>query len=95
MRQRGLRRFLFPAGLFALAGLIGLIAIGDHLWKQHRMNHAELLEWYCVNKGTHCGGPSSDAIERHWNQRQLGYEVAVVVIGGAAVALAAARARRR
>jgi hypothetical protein len=79
----------------ALAGMIGLIAIGDHRWKQRRINRAEVLEWFCAHKGTHCGGPSSHAIERHWNERQLGYEIAVIVIGVAAIALAAARTLRR
>jgi hypothetical protein len=90
----GLRRFLVPATLLVLAGAIGLGAIADHRWKQRRIGRAEVAEWYCTHRGTHCGGPSSAAIERHWNRRQLGYEIAVVVLGGSALALAAARAAR-
>jgi hypothetical protein len=94
MRRRGLRRFLLPAALFGLAGMVGLVAIGDHRWKERRSNHAQLLEWYCVHERTRCGGPSSVAIERHWNQREFGYELAVVTVAGAALALGAARALR-
>ena len=91
----GLRRFVLPALLFALAGLIGVGAIADHRNKSGRMNRAELLEWYCAHDGTRCGGPSSAAIERHWNERQIGYEAAVVILGSTAILLAAIRARRR
>ena len=90
-----LRRFLLPVALFALAGLIGVIAVADHRWKQRRMNRAEVGEWYCVHVGTRCGGASSGTIERRWNERQLAYEVAVSTIAAAAVAVAAYRAARR
>ena len=101
MRRRGLRRFLLPAALFALAGCIGLAAVGDHEWKTRRTNREELREWYCIHVHTQCGGRSPaemarqwEEMERQWNQRQLGYEIAVVVIGGTAIALAAARVLR-
>jgi hypothetical protein len=92
--MRGLRRFLLPLALFAFAGVVGLAAIADHRWKQRRTNHAEILEWQCVHEHTHCGGPSSAAMERHWNERQLGYEVAVSLLGASAILLAADRAFR-
>jgi len=76
-------------GLIALALVIGLIAIADHTNKRARMNHAELLEWYCAHQGTRCGGPSSSAIERHWNERQTAYEILVSVLAAAGLALIA------
>jgi hypothetical protein len=89
-----LRRFVLPAALLALAGALGLLAIADHSWKQRRMNRAEVLEWSCVHTETHCGGASSHVLEGRWNERQLGYEIAVSVIGGAGIVLAGARAVR-
>lgn len=83
------------AVLLAIAFLIGLTAIADHRWKQRRMNQAEVGEWYCAHIGTRCGGVSSAGIERHWNERQLGYEIVVSVIGAAGVVVAVLRARRR
>ena len=83
-------------GLLLLALVIGLIAIADHTNKTARSNHAELLEWYCTYRGTRCGGPSSASIERHWNERQMAYEVVVVVLAaGAVVCFASAWASRR
>ncbi|HEY3542582.1 MAG TPA: hypothetical protein VGK79_08565 [Gaiellaceae bacterium] len=90
-----LRRFLLPVALFVLAGVIGVIAVADHRWKQRRMNRVEVGEWYCVHFGTRCPRPSSATIERRWNDRQLAYEIAVAAIGGAAVFVAARRAVRR
>jgi hypothetical protein len=52
----------------------GMIAVVDHRLKQSRVNHAELLEWYCAHRATRCGGPSADRIESHWSQRQVAYE---------------------
>jgi hypothetical protein len=89
------RRHLLPLICFALAGLIGISAIADHRWKQARINRAELSEWYCTHRGTRCGGPSSEAIERHWNQRQVAYEVVVILLGGGALAWSAVREARR
>src|SRR4051812_42252637 len=91
-----LRRHLLPLVCFALAGLIGVAAIVDHRWKNVRADRAQLSEWYCEHRNTRCGGPSSGAIERHWNERQVGYEVAVVVLSsGALVASSVREARRR
>jgi hypothetical protein len=90
-----LRRHLVSIVCLALAGLIGVAAIIDHIDKGHRMNRAERLEWYCAHQGTHCGGPSSERIENDWNERQLGYEIAVAAIGGGALARVVIRERRR
>jgi hypothetical protein len=59
------------------------------------MNRAELSEWYCVHKGTRCGGPSSARIEDRWQQRQVAYEVGVIGLGGFAIVLFVYRALRR
>jgi hypothetical protein len=80
---------------FALAGAIAIGAVADHRWKKSRINRAELLEWYCVHQGSRCGGPSSTAIERRWNERQVGYEVVVAVLAGGALAWSAVLAARR
>jgi hypothetical protein len=93
--ERLLRRHLVSIAVLALAGLIGLAAIIDHANKGARMDRAERLEWYCIHKGTHCGGPSSDRIESRWNERQWAYEVAVAALGVGAVARVVLRERRR
>ena len=90
-----LRRHLLSIACFASAGLIGLAAIADHRNKQERINRAQLSEWYCKHQGTRCGGPSSDRIETHWNQRQWAYEIAVVGLGGFAIASFLYRVTRR
>lgn len=86
---------MLPLALFALAGVIGLTAIADHRWKQRRINRAELSAWYCRNEGVLCGGPSPFAMERHWNQRQVGYEIGVTLLGTAAALVAVRRLGRR
>ena len=78
----------------ALAGLLGAVAFVDHGWKGRRINRAELASWYCEHDSIDCGGPNPVAMERHWNQRQLGYEVAVVALAGFAVARVAVRTAR-
>jgi hypothetical protein len=80
-----LRRHVVSFVLLALAGIIGVTAIADHRIKNARMSRAEVAEWYCRHDGTRCGGPSSARIEARWNRRQLGYEVAVIALGGFAV----------
>ena len=80
------RRHLVSIACLAAAGLIGVAAIADHRNKNERINRAEVAELYCRNLGTRCGGPSSYTIERHWNQRQSVYEIAVVALGGFAIA---------
>ena len=73
------------AALLLATALIAGIAAVDHAWKSHRSNRAQVLEWYCSHQGTHCGGPSSAVIERHWNERELVYEI----VGAALLATAA------
>jgi hypothetical protein len=93
--RRVLRRHLLAIACFAAAGVIGIAAIADHRLKQRHLNHAELLRWYCVHEGTRCGGPSPRRIEARWNDRQLGYEIAVSALGGVALVLLLARTVRR
>jgi len=88
------RRHLLSIVCLALAALVAAIAIVDHGWKGRRINRAELRSWYCEHDSIYCGGPSPVAMERHWNERQVGYEVAVVALAGFAVARVAARTVR-
>lgn len=81
------RRHLISIICFALAATIGLAAIADHRNKQDRINRAYVGEWYCAHQHVRCGGPSTNSIEAHWNQRQWMYQIVVVSLGGAAVAL--------
>ena len=80
-----LRRHLVSIVCLAAAGLIGVAAIIDHRNKQARIDRAHVAEWYCAHDGTRCGGPSSEKIEEHWNERQEGYEIAVVALSGFAL----------
>jgi hypothetical protein len=78
----------------ALAAVIALAAVLDHRNKAARMNRAERSEWYCENLATRCHGPSSASIERHWNEREAGYEIvfgALVVSGVLCLALGKTR----
>jgi hypothetical protein len=79
------RKQLVSIVCLAAAALIGLAAIVDHRHKAARINRAEVAEWYCGHRGTRCGGASSTKIEARWNQRQSGYEIAIVALGGFAV----------
>jgi hypothetical protein len=90
-----LRRHLLSIVCFCLAGAIGLAAIADHRDKNARSNRAQVSEWYCAHTGTRCGGPSSARIEEHWQQRQIGYEAAVIALGGFAIVRFAYRSVRR
>jgi hypothetical protein len=81
--------------LAAAAVLVALLAVADHTWKARRIGRAEVSEWYCLHRGTRCGGPSTKRIERRWNEREVGYEAAVAVLAGAAVLLVTARSLRR
>lgn len=82
-----LRRYWASLLCFALAAAIGLAAIADHRNKGSRTGKAEVLEWYCAHDGTQCGGPSSKRIEADWNERELGYVIAVSALGGFAILL--------
>jgi hypothetical protein len=88
------RRLLVSIICLALAGMIGLAAIADHSNKQDRMNRVEIAEWSCAHQHKPCGGPSSNSIEARWNQRQLLYEIVVVGLAGAAIAIALPAFRR-
>ena len=70
---------LVAAVAVTVAGLI------DHHVKTGRMDRAEVSEWYCGHDGTRCGGPSSVAIERRWNERERGYKIALGVLIGCGV----------
>lgn len=80
-----LRRHLLTLLCFAAAGAIGVVAIADHRDKQRRIDRAQVGEWYCAHVGTECYGPSSEKIERHWQERQWGYEIAVVALSAFAL----------
>jgi hypothetical protein len=87
-----------PVALFLLAAAIALAAVGDHWYKQHRIERIELAFWYCRHEGTRCEAadrPLALGIERRWNERQVGYEVAVGITAAAAAVLGWARLRRR
>jgi hypothetical protein len=86
-------RFAVVCLVAALA--VGVVAVVDHGWKQRRIERLELAEWYCRHVGTRCGEGSAKVIEARWNERQLAYEVAVVGLTAAALALTARRVRRR
>lgn len=64
--------------------------------KNVRSDRAELAEWYCTHDDVRCGGPSSDWIEARWNQREVGYKVAVSILGatGAGLLVAGSLSRR-
>jgi len=89
-----LRRHWASLLCFAAAGAIVVAAIADHSNKGSRIYEAEVLEWYCAHEGTHCDGPSSERIETGWNERELGYEIAVGALSGFAILLFAAKLRR-
>ena len=91
---RQLRRHLLGFACLAAAGLIGVAAIVDHHWKTERADRLEVAEWYCIHLGTRCGGPSWETVETRWNERQLGYEIAVGVLGAAGIGFFVVRSVR-
>jgi hypothetical protein len=91
------RRHWVSIACLAAAALLAAAAVADHAWKAARMNEAQVGEWFCAHRGTHCGGASSAQIEAHWQQRQWAYEIAVAGLGGfglVSVAYRFTRARR-
>lgn len=92
------RQLALPVGLLVLAAVTALLAVGDHWYKQRRLDRLEAAFWYCRHQGTRCGGPGRPAalsIERRWNERQVGYEIVVGLSAAAGAVLLAARVRRR
>jgi hypothetical protein len=83
-------RHLLGLACLVAAGLIGVAAAVDHHVKQARQDRVEVAEWYCRHLGTRCGGASSAGIEARWNQREVGYTVALSILGatGAGILLA-------
>jgi len=73
------KRWLGLASL-VLALVVGLAAVVDHHLKTTRIDRIELADWYCSHRGTRCGQPAWEPIERRWNERQLGYEIAVTLL---------------
>jgi hypothetical protein len=71
-----------------------MAAIVDHHVKQGRQNRADVAEWYCEHQGTRCGGASSAGIEARWNQREVGYTVAVSILGATGAGLLVAGSLR-
>jgi hypothetical protein len=90
-----MRRHLLPLVSLGLAALIAVAALVDHSWKQRRIYRVEVAAWYCEHQGLDCEHTSWAAIERHWNQRQLAYEIAVALFGASGLVLAAYRRARR
>ena len=89
-----LRTFAVPLALLAAALVLGGVAFADHWWKQQRIDRAEVADWYCRHRGVDCGATSWRTLEAHWQDRQVGYEIAVCLLGLAAVGTAARPARR-
>ena len=94
--RRFLRRYSLALVCLAAAGLVGTAAVVDHHVKSARTSRAELAEWYCEHLGTRCGGASAVGIEARWNQREVGYVVAVTLLGatGAGLFVAGSFSRR-
>ena len=88
----GLRTVAVTLVLLAVIGAAGVV---DHTLKAHRMNRAELSEWYCEHKQTRCGGPSSSQLEDAWNQRERGYQIALGLVAAAGGLLTIVVHRRR
>jgi hypothetical protein len=63
--------------------VVGVAAQLDHRHKQAVENEAIRDQWFCVHRGTRCGGADPDAVARRWHTREKGYKV---VFGGAALA---------
>jgi hypothetical protein len=91
---RFVRRYRASFVCFALATVLGLSAIADHVNKDSRTDKAELQEWYCEHNRTHCGGPSPKRIEEQWETRELGYKIAVPGLYGFAILLFVGRRLR-
>jgi|1185.fasta_scaffold272974_2 hypothetical protein len=84
------------AVLLTLLAAIGAAGVVDHTLKGRRMGHAQVREWYCEHKQTRCGGASSRRIEDAWNEREVGYQLALGVVAvGAALTIVAGAQRQR
>ena len=89
-----LRRFRPSIALLIAAFVLGLVAIGDHHYKQWRIERVEVHEWDCRHDGVECGGPHWETLEAHWQKRQVAYEVGVTVLTLGAIGAAVRSVRR-
>ncbi len=82
----------------ACALLVGIAAVSDHTWKNHRMRDADVQTWYCINRGIRCDEPQTPDIEASWQRREVvyraGFGIAASIALTAGVVLAASRQRR-
>jgi hypothetical protein len=89
-----LRRYRSSLSLLVLAGVIGVIAIADHSYKQTRIDRAQVAEWHCYREGIDCGGTSWETMEAHWNERQVAYEAIVFTLAVGSAGLFALKRRK-
>jgi len=76
-------------------GVVVAFGYADETHKQAAMNRLELHQWYCVHRGVQCGAGDPDRIERRWNERELGYQAALVALACGATGLLISLRRRR
>ena len=60
------------AVVVAVAALC-VVAFFDHRAKAARLQRAHVDGWFCVHRGTRCGGETPEAIESAWTKRETGY----------------------
>jgi hypothetical protein len=80
--SRFARRHVVALLCLLVAAAIAISATVDHHVKQVRGNRAERAKWYCDHRGTQCGGPSSERIEAHWNDREWVYGILFALFAG-------------
>jgi hypothetical protein len=80
-----LRSLRLAAACLVLALAVGVGAVLDHRAKQHRIDRAQVADWYCRHEGLECGGEPWRTIEHRWQVRQYLYEGAVALLAGIGV----------
>ena len=89
-----LRSYWLSLACLGAAAVIGVVAIVDHHRKQDQIDAAQVDEYFCREQQVRCGGTPWERIEDDWQARQVGYEAAVIALGGLGVVLIGYRVAR-
>jgi len=67
---------------------ISVSGVLDHRHKDAVVRRLNRAPWYCAHDHVRCGEAKRDtSLERGWDEREVGYESALVLIGAATLSL--------
>ena len=72
--------------VFALAGVIAVVALADHHRVGAQSSAADLATFYCQHKGTRCDELQIEDLQRGWHHRELGYRISFFSLSSVGIA---------